>query len=196
MDTTSDRIERKIFLKAPRARVWRALTDAAEFGSWFGVDFTGQAFVAGKPMQGKITYPGYSHLVMEVVIERIVPERMSVMALAPCRYRSCRRLFPRAHHAGRVRAPRSRGRHVAYRRGIRTGKNSARPSCDRISHEQLGLGRTDARTSESMSPTRAKAAAKKRSLEVSRRFSRPWAMRCACASSPPYVSAAQCRSRS
>ena len=75
MDTTTDCIERKILLKASRARVWRALSDAAEFGSWFGVDFTGKAFVAGKPIQGKITYPGYSHLLMEVVIERIEPER-------------------------------------------------------------------------------------------------------------------------
>ncbi len=75
MDTTTDCIERKILLKAPRARVWRALSDAAEFGSWFGVDFIGKAFVAGKPIQGKITYPGYSHLLMEVVIERIEPER-------------------------------------------------------------------------------------------------------------------------
>lgn len=75
MDTATDRIERKIFLKAPRARVWRALSDAAEFGSWFGVDFTGKTFAAGKPIQGKITYPGYEHLVMEVVIERIEPER-------------------------------------------------------------------------------------------------------------------------
>ena len=29
----------KVFLKAPRSRVWRALTDAGEFGSWFGVRF-------------------------------------------------------------------------------------------------------------------------------------------------------------
>jgi uncharacterized protein YndB with AHSA1/START domain len=76
MDTSTDRIERKILLKAPRARVWRALSDAAEFGDWFGVDFKGKAFVAGKPVQGKVTYPGYEHISMEVQIERIVPERL------------------------------------------------------------------------------------------------------------------------
>jgi uncharacterized protein YndB with AHSA1/START domain len=76
MNTSTDRIERKILLKAPRSRVWRALSDAKEFGDWFGVDFEGKAFVAGKPVQGKITYPGYEHLVMEVLVERVVPERL------------------------------------------------------------------------------------------------------------------------
>jgi len=76
MSTSTNRIERKILLKAPRSRVWRALSDAKEFGAWFGVDFKGAAFVAGKPVKGQITYPGYEHLVMEVFIERIVPERL------------------------------------------------------------------------------------------------------------------------
>jgi len=76
MNTSTDRIERTILLKAPRSRVWRALSNAAEFGAWFGVDFKGKAFVAGKPVRGKITYPGYDHLVMEVQIERIEPERL------------------------------------------------------------------------------------------------------------------------
>ena len=76
MNITTDRVERKILLKAPRSRVWRALSDAKEFGDWFGVNFTGKTFVAGKHVQGKITYPGYEHLVMEVLIERMVPEQL------------------------------------------------------------------------------------------------------------------------
>ena len=76
MTTSTDRIERKILLKATRARVWRALSDAKEFGDWFGVDFSGKAFVAGKLVQGQVTYPGYEHIVMEVLIERVVPERL------------------------------------------------------------------------------------------------------------------------
>jgi uncharacterized protein YndB with AHSA1/START domain len=76
MNTSTDRIERKVFLKAPRARVWRALSDAGEFGGWFGVDFKGKSFVAGKPLQGKVTYPGYEHLTMELLIERVVPEQL------------------------------------------------------------------------------------------------------------------------
>src|ERR1700682_4636270 len=76
MSTSTDRIERKILLKAPLSRVWRALSDAKEFGEWFGVDFKGKTFLAGKPIQGTITYPGYEHLVMEVFVERVVPERL------------------------------------------------------------------------------------------------------------------------
>jgi len=76
MSTSTDRIEKKVLLKASRARVWRALSNAEEFGNWFGVNFEGKTFVAGKSVQGKITYPGYEHLVMEVFIERVEPERL------------------------------------------------------------------------------------------------------------------------
>jgi uncharacterized protein YndB with AHSA1/START domain len=76
MNTSTDRIERKVLIKAPRARVWRALSDAGEFGDWFGVNFKGKTFVAGKHVQGKITYPGYEHLTMDVLIERVVPEQL------------------------------------------------------------------------------------------------------------------------
>jgi uncharacterized protein YndB with AHSA1/START domain len=76
MNTSTDRIERKILLKATRSRVWRAVSDAEEFGRWFGVDFKGKSFVAGKPVRGPITYPGYEHIVMEVSIERVLPERL------------------------------------------------------------------------------------------------------------------------
>jgi len=76
MNTSTDRIERKILLKAPRARVWRALSNAEEFGKWFGVNFKGKTFVAGKPVLGQITYPGYEHIVMEVIVEQVVPERL------------------------------------------------------------------------------------------------------------------------
>jgi uncharacterized protein YndB with AHSA1/START domain len=73
MNTATDRIERKVLINAPRARVWRAVADAGEFGDWFGVNFKGKAFAEGQRIQGKITYPGYEHLTMDVLIERIVP---------------------------------------------------------------------------------------------------------------------------
>lgn len=76
MNTMTDRIERKIVLKATRSRVWRALSNAKEFGDWFGVDFTGETFAEGKVVKGRITYPGYEHLLMEIIIERLVPERL------------------------------------------------------------------------------------------------------------------------
>lgn len=76
MNTSTDRIERRVVIGASRSRVWHALADAGTFGDWFGVNFKGKSFVAGKPLQGKITYPGYEHLTMEVVIERIEPEKL------------------------------------------------------------------------------------------------------------------------
>ena len=76
MNTSTDRIERKVMIHAPRSRVWRAIADAGEFGDWFGVDFKGKKFVAGESIQGKITYPGYEHLTMEVMIEQIQPEQL------------------------------------------------------------------------------------------------------------------------
>lgn len=76
MNTSTDRIERKILLKAPRARVWRALSNAEEFGSWFGVALKGKGFTAGQQVQGKVTYPGYEHVVLKLSIERVEPERL------------------------------------------------------------------------------------------------------------------------
>jgi uncharacterized protein YndB with AHSA1/START domain len=76
MSTSTDRIERKILLKAPRARVWRALCNANEFGDWFGVALTGKDFTPGQHVQGKITHPGYEHVVLNLVIERVEHERL------------------------------------------------------------------------------------------------------------------------
>jgi uncharacterized protein YndB with AHSA1/START domain len=73
--SSTDRIEKTIVLKASRARVWRALTDANEFGAWFRVELEG-AFVEGATVRGRITHPGYEHLSMELVVERIEPQRL------------------------------------------------------------------------------------------------------------------------
>jgi uncharacterized protein YndB with AHSA1/START domain len=76
MTQSTDRIERKILVKAPRARVWRALSNAEEFGTWFGVNLRGKVFTAGQRTQGQITYPGYEYIMFEVWIERVEPERL------------------------------------------------------------------------------------------------------------------------
>ena len=71
----SDRIEKTIELEAPVSRVWRALTDFQEFGAWFRVRLDGP-FIPGQISRGQITYPGYEHLRLEVVVERMEPERL------------------------------------------------------------------------------------------------------------------------
>jgi len=68
--SSTDRIEKKIVLKAPRATVWTALTDAKQFGTWFRVALEGP-FVAGEKVRGKILNPGYEHLQWEAAVETI-----------------------------------------------------------------------------------------------------------------------------
>jgi len=72
---SADRIEKDIVIQAPRARVWRALTDAAEFGKWFGAEMQ-DAFSPGARAQGRITHPGYEHLMLDLTVERMEPERL------------------------------------------------------------------------------------------------------------------------
>jgi uncharacterized protein YndB with AHSA1/START domain len=71
----ADRIEKQIELKAPVARVWRALTDYREFGEWFRVKIEGP-FVPGEVSRGHITHPGYEHLKWEAVVKAMEPERL------------------------------------------------------------------------------------------------------------------------
>ena len=73
--STSDRIEKLIELKAPVSRVWRAITDYKEFGTWFRANLE-TPFIAGQTSQGKITYPGYEHLVMVVSVQKVEPEHL------------------------------------------------------------------------------------------------------------------------
>jgi uncharacterized protein YndB with AHSA1/START domain len=73
--SSSDRIEKQILLRAPRARVWRAISNAEEFGAWFRVKLEGP-FVAGATTRGRITHPGYEHMTMEMFVERIEPEQL------------------------------------------------------------------------------------------------------------------------
>lgn len=75
MTSATDRIEREVFLKAPRARVWRALTDADEFGKWFGAEMK-DSFAPGARARGRVTHPGYEHMTMDITIERMEPERV------------------------------------------------------------------------------------------------------------------------
>jgi uncharacterized protein YndB with AHSA1/START domain len=82
----TDRIEKKILLRAPRKRVWRALTDFVEFGSWFGVKFD-RPFAPGATMNGVVVpttvnaevanaQKPYEGLPFEITIEQMEPERL------------------------------------------------------------------------------------------------------------------------
>jgi uncharacterized protein YndB with AHSA1/START domain len=73
--TSTDRIEKRVTLAAPRSRVWRAITDAEEFGKWFGAKLEGP-FAEGANVRGRITSKGYEHAMLELLIERIQPESL------------------------------------------------------------------------------------------------------------------------
>src|SRR6266705_401115 len=82
----ADRIEKSILLRASRKRVWRALSDATEFGSWFGMKFDGP-FAPGASMRGVIVpttvnaevakaKKEYEGMTFELTIEQMEPERL------------------------------------------------------------------------------------------------------------------------
>ena len=71
---SSDRIEKQVILDAPRSRVWRALTDVAQFNAWFGVKLSAP-FAPGAEVSGQITIRDYEHVKMTIWIETMEPER-------------------------------------------------------------------------------------------------------------------------
>lgn len=86
MDSIPDRIEKQVHLRAPQSRVWRAISDAREFGAWFGVEFAGP-FVEGGRLTGKITptkvdpevaalQEPHAGVAFDITIEAISPERL------------------------------------------------------------------------------------------------------------------------
>ena len=83
---STDRIEKKILLRAPRKRVWRALADSKEFGNWFGIKFDGP-FTPGAKMRGVLVgttvnpevakaQKQHEGLPFDITIEQMEPERL------------------------------------------------------------------------------------------------------------------------
>jgi uncharacterized protein YndB with AHSA1/START domain len=83
---STDRIEKQILLKSPLKRVWRALSDSTEFGSWFGMKLNGP-FAPGAVMRGVISpttvnpevaeaQRKYEGTPVEFMIEQMEPERL------------------------------------------------------------------------------------------------------------------------
>lgn len=73
LPSQTDRVERQILIRAPRERVWRALSSAEEFGTWFGARLQGQTFAPGQRVRGPITICNYEHVMFDVLIERMEP---------------------------------------------------------------------------------------------------------------------------
>jgi len=86
MPETTDQIRKKVLLKAPRDRVWQAISDSDEFGSWFGVELSG-AFSPGVRIKAKIVptkvdpevakmQEPYSGKTFDFFVDRIEPKRL------------------------------------------------------------------------------------------------------------------------
>ena len=73
--TTSEliKLERKTIIRAPRSRVWHALTTSQEFAKWFAADLDG-SFTPGKRLDLVSTHPCGNNAHFYMIIERMDPE--------------------------------------------------------------------------------------------------------------------------
>jgi uncharacterized protein YndB with AHSA1/START domain len=80
----NDTIRKQVVLRAPQARVWKAISDSQAFGTWFGMTVEGP-FVQGKTVKGKIAktqvdpevakhQEPYVGMACDLMIERVEPQ--------------------------------------------------------------------------------------------------------------------------
>jgi len=70
---STDRIEKEIHLRAPRTKVWKALTDLGQFQEWFGATLVGR-FAPGQAVKGNINAKGYEHIQVDIEVVKLDPE--------------------------------------------------------------------------------------------------------------------------
>jgi uncharacterized protein YndB with AHSA1/START domain len=76
LNQSLNHIQRSTFIRAPRSRVWRALTDISEFCRWFSAETDEPAFRPGAHIRLRSTYPGpYYGMQFSVDVAEIVPEQ-------------------------------------------------------------------------------------------------------------------------
>jgi len=72
--SSTDRSEKRVVIRAPRAQVWQALSDHEQFGKWFNVVLEGP-FRPGAPARGKVRHPDFKDVTWEMTVEEMVPEK-------------------------------------------------------------------------------------------------------------------------
>ncbi len=156
-----DRVEKRIELKAPISRVWRALTDYREFGEWFRVKLDGP-FVPGQVSRGQITYPGYEHVKWEAVVQKMEPERLFSFTWHPYA------VDPKIDYSKETptlvefRLEKTAERHSAGAHGVRLRQDSQRPPPGSLPQERRRLDRANEEYREAMSRRSRSSAAAKR----------------------------------
>ena len=160
----SDRIEKEVLLKAPLDRVWRAISDAEEFGQWFGVRFDGP-FVAGTSVTGTITpttvdedvakaqepHAGKADTWQIVAVE---PQRRLAFRWHPFGVEDDIGQFGRADDAGGVHPRRHVRRRAAAHRRVRFRCHPGRAAAVGVREQQRGLVRADRAGSQVPGPQR------------------------------------------
>ena len=71
--SSTNEIRKHLLIKAPQSRVWRAITDSAQFGAWFHVQLE-TPFAVGQTTSGQITYKGWEHVRFTLLTEALEPE--------------------------------------------------------------------------------------------------------------------------
>lgn len=73
-EQSPDRIEKEILIRAPRSRVWNAIADRTQFGTWFGVTLPAGKFVPGERVKGRFDIKGFEHVEMDLLVVDVEPE--------------------------------------------------------------------------------------------------------------------------
>ena len=71
----TDRIEKKVLVRATRTKLWKALTDTELLGKWFAARIERAAVTPGATLKGKVLAQGYEHLEMDAIVDKVEPER-------------------------------------------------------------------------------------------------------------------------
>ena len=93
MAKPTDRIEKQTLLRAPRERVWQAISQPQRFGQWFGAELEGD-FVPGRQTSGVIVptrvdpevakmQEPYRGAALDLDVQRVEPERLLAVRWHP-----------------------------------------------------------------------------------------------------------------
>lgn len=75
-------VTHEIEVEAPVTRVWKAISDAREFGSWLGADIHGE-FEPGKRLTGKMHVREMVHLSWDIEVEAMLVNELFVYTWPP-----------------------------------------------------------------------------------------------------------------
>ena len=139
--SSADRIQRQIELRAPVARVWRALTNHREFGQWFRVNLEGRSRRPNNPRSNRVSGLRTPH--MEVAVHKMEPEPPFSFHWHPYAVDPKSGLLPRAPDAGGIHTRADRRRNAIHGDRIRFRLHPRRRRDEKLFARTRRLGRTN-----------------------------------------------------